>query len=173
MMDDMDGTEDPDGIEDPDGTDAGRRRAGVSDGVEHLQRAAREVIAAARSFLDAVEAVVDDDERLSDVSNAVGDVAATVLESLRGASRSEPWVDAAWRTDRPSAAGPTGPAEPGGPTASDSEVIDLTVGGGAPSDDVADGTPEAPSDDTEEWARPLIDADAPRRPSRVRRIAVD
>ena len=35
-----------------------------AEGVEHLQRAAREMVAAARSFLDAIEKVVEDRDAL-------------------------------------------------------------------------------------------------------------
>jgi hypothetical protein len=43
------------------------------DGVAHLQAAAREMVAAARSFLDAVEDVVNDEDRLASVVTTVSD----------------------------------------------------------------------------------------------------
>lgn len=56
------------------------REMDVDDGVTHLQNAAREMVAAARSFLDAVERVIDDDERLAHVVSQVGD-------ALKGAAQ--------------------------------------------------------------------------------------
>jgi hypothetical protein len=50
-----------------DGTDAR-----VADGVEHLQRAAHEMIAAARTFLDVVEEVVGDNAAFTAVADAFG-----------------------------------------------------------------------------------------------------
>lgn len=51
----------------------------VQDGLDHLQRAAREVIAASRSLLDVAEDLVDDPRslgRLADLLGSVGDLAA-------------------------------------------------------------------------------------------------
>jgi hypothetical protein len=53
---------------------------GLARGVEHLQAAATELIAAARAFLDAAEEVVADPDRLRSMAEVVGDLA-------RGASR--------------------------------------------------------------------------------------
>lgn len=47
----------------------------TSEGVEHLQAAAREMIEAARAFLDVVDDFVADDERLASVAEAFGSVA--------------------------------------------------------------------------------------------------
>lgn len=72
----------------------------------HLQAAAREVVAAARSFLDAVEETIADRDRL-------GAVVTSVTELLEGAGRamtsmSERIADEAGTTPR---SGPgTGPA---------------------------------------------------------------
>lgn len=50
----------------------GERAAdGAADGVEHLQRAAGELIAAARSFLDAAEDLVEDRDLLAETVGAV------------------------------------------------------------------------------------------------------
>ena len=46
--------------------------ARVAEGVEHLQRAAREMIAAARTFLDVVEDVVGDNAAVASVADAFG-----------------------------------------------------------------------------------------------------
>ncbi|MFN8053309.1 MAG: hypothetical protein U0Q22_17840 [Acidimicrobiales bacterium] len=56
-------------------------REGLGSGVEHLQAAAHEMLAAARSFLDVVEDVVSDKDKL-------GEVAATVTELLGTAGSS-------------------------------------------------------------------------------------
>jgi hypothetical protein len=52
----------------------------ASEGVEHLQAAAHEMIEAARAFLDVIEDFVGDDEKMASVADAVSSVA-------RGASR--------------------------------------------------------------------------------------
>ncbi|MBX3314969.1 MAG: hypothetical protein KF906_11680 [Actinobacteria bacterium] len=44
----------------------------ASAGVEHLQRAAREMIAASRAFLDVVEDLVDRPEAVQDLIDTVG-----------------------------------------------------------------------------------------------------
>ena len=54
----------------PDDADAEDPR--VADGVEHLQQAAREMIAAARTFLDVVEDVVGDNVAVASVAEAFG-----------------------------------------------------------------------------------------------------
>ena len=46
----------------------------ADEGVAHLQAAAREMVAAAREFLDAVEQVVEDDDRMSRVVVGVTDL---------------------------------------------------------------------------------------------------
>jgi hypothetical protein len=55
-------------------------------GVEHLQAAAREMIEAARAFLDVAEDFVADEERLASVADAV----ATVARGARRAASSKP-----------------------------------------------------------------------------------
>jgi hypothetical protein len=148
-----------------------------AEGLDHLQRAAREMLAAARSFLDAIEQVVEDREALKEVSTTVTGLAATVGDALGEAVRGgrPAWVDAAWTPDggRPGEPIVDEPVEdrpgddgPGG----DGSVRRTTTGDG---DDTGDRDDTDDGDDTEDWARPLVDPDAPRRPSRVRRIAVD
>ncbi len=63
----------------------------TAEGVEHLQAAARELLGAARAFLDVVEDVVDDPDRLSGA-------AATVSDLVRGLTGrgTQPWERAAW-----------------------------------------------------------------------------
>jgi F420-dependent methylenetetrahydromethanopterin dehydrogenase len=46
----------------------------ADEGVAHLQAAAREMVAAAREFLDAVEQVVEDDDRMSRVVGGLADL---------------------------------------------------------------------------------------------------
>jgi hypothetical protein len=46
----------------------------ADEGVAHLQAAAREMVAAAREFLDAFEHVVEDDDRLSRAAAGVTDL---------------------------------------------------------------------------------------------------
>jgi hypothetical protein len=68
---------------------------GLARGVEHLQAAATELIAAARAFLDAAEDVVADPDRLRNMAEVMGDLA-------RGASRA---MAAARPVERAGAAG--------------------------------------------------------------------
>ncbi|MDQ2678266.1 MAG: hypothetical protein M3Y51_05935 [Actinomycetota bacterium] len=56
----------------------------LAEGIEHLQHAARELVAAARSFLDVVEQVVEDDERLSGAASTIADMVGRGLGSTRG-----------------------------------------------------------------------------------------
>ena len=68
-----------------------------SPAVEHLQTAARELVAAARSFLDVVEEVVEDPERLSGAATSVVDLLREGLGAVaRPSSPLEPWERAAW-----------------------------------------------------------------------------
>ncbi len=117
----------------------------AGEGVVHLPRAAKEVVAAARPFTAAIEKVVEDRESLKEVSTLVTGMAATVGDALGDAVRggpAAPWVG-------PASAEPEPRPEP-------------------------EWEPEAEPDDHEdEWSKPLVDPDAPRRPSRVRRIAVE
>jgi hypothetical protein len=48
----------------------------VQAGIEHLQRAAREVIAASRALLDAAEELVEDPKAAGSVLDLLGEVAA-------------------------------------------------------------------------------------------------
>lgn len=66
----------------------------VERGTEHLQTAAREMLSAARAFLDAVEDLVEDPDRIKELGHAVGTVAQQVARVGRSAMASED--DAAW-----------------------------------------------------------------------------
>ncbi len=59
-----------------------RPDVGIDRGVEHLQAAAHEMLAAARSFLDVVEEVVADREKLAGVAASVTDMLGSAGGSL-------------------------------------------------------------------------------------------
>lgn len=61
----------------------------VARGVEHLQVAATELIAAARAFLDVAEDVVADPERLSGLAETFGDLARGVQRAAGAAGRDD------------------------------------------------------------------------------------
>jgi len=84
-------------------TDAGAGPDPAGEGIVHLQAAAREVVAAARSFLDAVEETIADRDRLAAV-------VTSVTELLEGAGRamtsmSERIADEAGTAGRPGSDG--------------------------------------------------------------------
>jgi hypothetical protein len=58
-------------------------------GVEHLQAAAREMIEAARAFLDVIDDFVGDDDKVASVAEAFGSLARGAAR----AARSEPEED--------------------------------------------------------------------------------
>jgi hypothetical protein len=60
---------------------------GLDDGVEHLQAAASEMIAAGRAFLDAVEELVRDREAVSSVVDAFGSIAHAATQAAAQAGR--------------------------------------------------------------------------------------
>lgn len=136
----------------------------AAEGVEHLQRAARELLQAARSFLDVVEDVVEDPERL-------GGAAAGLVDVVRsGLGRQDaPWVAAAW--DSP---WPDDDVDDG-----DGADADVTDGAAAATDlDVPDAA-DAPDGDGEPVEPVVAEEPATRTgtqrtgTSRVRRISVD
>jgi hypothetical protein len=57
----------------------------VAKGVEHLQAAALEMISAARSFLDAIEELVSDPDKIGEVVSSVGSAAAAVTDLAKRA----------------------------------------------------------------------------------------
>jgi hypothetical protein len=81
-----------------DGGEPGTVDPRIQDGIDHLQRAAREVIAASRALLDVAEELVED-------PNAAGNVGRFVA-SLAG--QAQRWVGSSVRPD------PTGPDGPDG-----------------------------------------------------------
>ena len=78
------------------GADAETRAAGdsVERGTEHLQTAAREMLSAARAFLDAVEDLVEDPDRIRELGHVVGSVAQQAARVGRSAFSAE--TDPAW-----------------------------------------------------------------------------
>ena len=122
----------------------------AAEGVDHLQRAAREMVAAARSFLDVVEELVEDRAALADVAAAVSGAAAAVGDVVRTGlgGRPAPWEAAAW----------------GDPPFEDHPGDGDGGSVGAPLVDLRDQVPEP---------EPATGPDRTDRPSRVRRIAVD
>lgn len=135
----------------------------AADGVEHLQSAARELVAAARSFLDVVERVVEDDERFT---GAAGSLAEMVMGGLGAVTGREmpnlrPDREPAWMRNDPDHPDATDD-EPAQPT-----TVDLTTTAGATAGiTTADLIGDDDDDDADPEPRP-----APRR--RVKRIAVD
>ena len=65
----------------------------AAEGIDHLQRAAREVVAAARSFLDVVEELVEDRAALNDLTTTLSGAAVAVGEVVRHGlgGRPAPW----------------------------------------------------------------------------------
>ena len=57
-------------------------REGLVEGVEHLQTAAREMIRAGRSLLDAMEGLVDDPAALQGVLGTIGGLAQAAVHRL-------------------------------------------------------------------------------------------
>jgi hypothetical protein len=135
----------------------------TADGVEHLQAAARELLLAARSFLDVVEEVVEDRDRLAGAASGVIDLLRDGLSGAVGASSPlEPWEQAAW-------AGGTG----------DHAGTDEHAGADDGTAEDSVGTDDATADDSAAAApptrrrRPSSSAAGDGPPRRVRRIAVD
>jgi hypothetical protein len=56
---------------------------GPPDDLDRLKGAAQELISASRGFLDAVEEVLTDDERLRAISEGVGDVVRSITSAVR------------------------------------------------------------------------------------------
>jgi hypothetical protein len=124
----------------------------AAEGVEHLQGAARELLKAARSFLDVIEEVVEDPERLTGAAAGLADVVRSGL-----GRREAPWQQAAWE-----------------PTDHSKDDVDVDLsdadGTGDPGDEVAvDAAVAEPAEPTP----PRTPGPTRSGSSRVRRIAVD
>jgi hypothetical protein len=151
-------------------------RRGV-EGIEHLQAAAREMLAAARSFLDVVEDVVEDPERLSAAASSVVDlVRGGVTSATRPSSPLQPWEQAAWGDEGFPSEEPTDAAWDDGsgdevdPGEDGEQAIDLDAL--EEPDDELDGAAEVveAAADASEVGTDATPAASRRR---VRRIAVD
>ncbi len=123
-----------------------------------MQRAARELLAAARSFLDVAEEMVEDPDRFTGAASQVVDLLrggiGTVIPGADHSSRLQPWETAAW-----SASDEGGSTEPWSAEDEDED---------AAAEDAESATVDQLFGDTDQ---PIEAAPAPRR--RVRRIAVD
>lgn len=62
---------------------ADAEREGVAEGIEHLQAAAKELIRAGRSLLDAAEGLVEDPAALQGLLGRVGSLAQAAATRLR------------------------------------------------------------------------------------------
>lgn len=87
-------------------TDRPDADAAVAAGVDHLQRAAHEALAAVRSLLDAAERVIDDPATLQAVLGTLGAVARSATETVTSM--------AAQATAAPQRADGTGSRDEGG-----------------------------------------------------------
>jgi hypothetical protein len=72
---------------------AGENEDKVHEGLEHLQAAAREMIQATRSLLDALEDLVEDPAAVKGVVAAFGSVAQAAVSRLRSAESRPPGDD--------------------------------------------------------------------------------
>ncbi|MCU1453140.1 MAG: hypothetical protein JWN46_1286 [Acidimicrobiales bacterium] len=75
-----------DDADDP-GHEAGARAGGdphLQEGLEHLQRAAREVIAATRAMLDVAEELVDDPRAVGSIVGTLGSLAKAARRATMG-----------------------------------------------------------------------------------------
>jgi len=61
-------------------------RDDLADGIEHLQAAAKELIRAGRSLLDAAEGVIDDPSALQGLVGTLGTLAQAAAGRLRAAA---------------------------------------------------------------------------------------
>ena len=133
------------------------------EGVEHVQRAAREMIKAARSFLDLVEEVVDDPDRITEA-------AASVADMVKGgfSKPEQPWERSAWSDTE---------SEP--ETDSETETETETEAEAETEAEIKTEAYSEPDSHAEPGSAPMKEPESPppskRTPpsSRVRRIAVD
>jgi hypothetical protein len=142
-----------------------------AEAVEHLQAAARELLLAARSFLNVVEEVVEDRDRLVGAASSVVELLRDgVVGAMPPSSPLQPWEQAAWGAGTPSDPEPSDP-DPSSP--------------GEPAPEATATAPAATASAKKAPARKAPAAKAPRKapsgtadatdapPRRVRRISVD
>ena len=150
----------------------------AADGMEHLQSAARELVAAARSFLDVVEHVIEDDERFAGAASSVADLVTRGLGTV--ADRTAGGRDLAggllgdlagrepsWLRNDPDAATDSADTEPRSDVDTDAADAGETIA----ADDLW-GPDEDPEVDLTDRPAPTATPPAPRT-RRVKRIAVD
>lgn len=126
---------------------------------DQLTAAARQLIAAARSFLDVVEGALDDPDKVNAAVVGVAGMVRDAVSGLRDASsgHAEPWVRAASTDDAP------------GDEPDDGAAHDRDPGDGERDSGHGERVPADAGDDAdllEQWA-------APQGPSRVRRVTLD
>lgn len=136
----------------------------AAEGIDHLQRAAREMVAAARSFIDVVEELVEDKDALKDVAAGLSGAATAVGEAIRKGvgARPAPWETAAW-DDPPWEHDTDGVHDDTEDDDGDTEAWAASL---VDEPAMADTRPESPIDLTNH-------GDPAPRTGRVRRIAVD
>lgn len=84
------------------GHDDGMEDDRTTEAVEHLQTAARELLLAARSFLDVVEEVVEDRDRLAGAASSVVTLLRDgVTSAMPPGATLQPWEQAAWGAGTP------------------------------------------------------------------------
>ena len=135
------------------------------EGVEHVQRAAREMIKAARSFLDLVEEVVDDPDRITEA-------AASVADMVKGgfSKPEQPWERSAWSETE---------SEPETDSETETETEAETEAEAETEVEAETEADSEPDSHAESGSAPMKEPESPppskRTPpsSRVRRIAVD
>ena len=111
----------------------------TTDGLDHLQRAAREVLGAARSFLDAVEEMVEDRERLSGAAESVAGVVTDLLDRGKSKGTDSPmggaasWASDTWASSQWSQPNsPSDPSESAANSHGDSADLDAQSSAGEP-----------------------------------------
>lgn len=155
----------------------------TAEAVEHLQSAARELLLAARSFLDVVEEVVEDRDRLA---GAASSVVTLLRDGVTGAmppgATLQPWEQAAWGVVTPDDADASADRDAPPHDAVSPEPVGTSAGTPAPSETApakkaaARKAPEKKAPVKKAAAKKAPGkqaATAPAPPRRVRRIAVD
>lgn len=139
----------------------------AAEGVEHLQRAAHELIAAARLFLDALDDVIDEPEW---ITKGIAAVVETIGDL--GSHRSQPWESHAWTTaeDNPDQSDAFSDDEETGPD--DSGSADAETGR-VETGRAATGLSGSGDDGTGDDVTGAAESAGARKRTSVRRISVD
>ncbi|HTO01829.1 MAG TPA: hypothetical protein VL068_14265 [Microthrixaceae bacterium] len=146
------------------------------EGLEHLQAAANELVAAARSFLDVAEEAIADPDRFGGLAAGAVDI----LKGLTGKGE-QPWERHAWHDPDGQAA--NDPTDDTAGVAVDvaGVAVDVTAEPAVDSDDVTVAESDVfggPADDeaereVEKISKPAARVKKTPAASRVKRIAVD